>query len=270
MTNEAEIKNWLSNYRRAWASLCQALMWRLCEAFGLVPVDGIGSATDAYNIERRAGRIRTDAPPATGGVFVYFSVPGEPDGHVGYLMNAGRLLMASTTLIQEWVDSDAGYSTIAQYIADHPGAKVLGWSYQNGGNTVSNWTPDTAPTPQTEHRGNTTGQPEYMAGDDWEFWVPGTALAARVQAALSGMGRYNYDDGTARPADGLWGDWTVKGIQQTCAKVGYEGKLDGDAGEGTTHYVQVYAEKWGDYTGGVDDFLGENSWAGFALGLERK
>lgn len=244
MTTEKEIHKWLAGYPRAWANLCQALMWRLCQAFGLVPYDGIDSATDAYNIEKKAGRIRTDAPPATGGVFIYFSVPGVPDGHVGYLMNGGRLLMASTTLIEEWVDSDAGYSTIDKYVKDHK-ATVLGWSYLNAGNSVTGWTPDSAPAPAPE----------------WAFNEPDKATQASIQQGLKDKGRYSG------PVDGDWGVNSIKGIQTTIRNVGYTGPIDGVPGERTCHYVQVYAAKFGGYTGPVDSVLGPNSWAGFNKGV---
>lgn len=243
MTTETEIHKWLAGYPRAWANLCQALMWRLCQAFGLVPYDGIDSATDAYNIEKNAGRIRTDAPPSTGGVFIYFAVPGVPDGHVGYLMNGGRLLMASTTLIEEWVDSDAGYSTIDKYVKDHPGSYVLGWSYKNAGNTVTDWTPDAA------------------APSSWAWNEPGPDRQKSIQQGLKNRGRYSG------PVDGDWGTNSIKGIQQTVKNVGYTGPIDGVPGPNTCHYVQVYAAKWGGYTGPIDSILGPNSWAGFDKGL---
>jgi hypothetical protein len=111
--------------------------------------------------------------------------------------------------------------------------------------------------------GNTTGSPVYRVGADFEFWVPDAALQARIQTALKARGRY---DG---PEDGEWGANSVKGIQTTVANVKYSGPIDGDAGRQTAYFVQVYGQRFGDYSGPLDAFVGPNSWAAFALGLER-
>jgi peptidoglycan hydrolase-like protein with peptidoglycan-binding domain len=71
------------------------------------------------------------------------------------------------------------------------------------------------------------------------------------------------------PLTPAWGVNSIKGIQLTCANVGYTGPIDGVPGANTCHYVQVYAQRFGSYTGPVDSILGPNSWSGFALGLER-
>jgi GH25 family lysozyme M1 (1,4-beta-N-acetylmuramidase) len=86
---------------------------------------------------------------------------------------------------------------------------------------------------------------------------------ARIQRALKARGRY------AGPIDGVWGPNTIKGIQTTIKNVGYTGSVDGIPGPLTCYYVQVYAQKFGGYTGPLDRILGPKSWAGFALGLER-
>lgn len=275
MTNEQQIKSWIAGYPRKWANLCQALMWRLCEALGLVPYDGIDSATDAYNIERNAGRIRTDAPPATGGVFIYFFVPGVPDGHVGYLMNGGRVFMTSNgSLIEEWTNSNAGYSTIAEYIRTHPGAYVRGWSPLNGGNSVSNWTPDDAPAPAPSG-----GFEQAPGGEPNAPYWPVGELMARIQRGLSKRGRYNNADGSPRPDDGIGGHFTAVGIQTTLNVSGRNGGVyvadytmptpeDGKLGRNNAYGVQEYGQ---DFGGGPDIHDGDprtNGWTAFAVGLE--
>lgn len=137
MTTEAEIKEWLSGYPRAWNQLCQALMWQMCNRFGHIETTP-PSAITAYGIEYDAGRISHTSPPD--GVFVYFDIGA--DGHVGFTMNDGRVLMASSHLIEEWVTSDAGYSTLDKYVKD-TGATYLGWSKLNGGNSMS-FTPNSS------------------------------------------------------------------------------------------------------------------------------
>ncbi|MGL5817680.1 MAG: M23 family metallopeptidase [Phycicoccus sp.] len=102
------------------------------------------------------------------------------------------------------------------------------------------------------------------SGEHSCFNRPDTAAQKRIQAALQERDRY---DG---PVDGAWGVNSIKGIQTTIKNVGYEGDVDGEPGPNTCHYVQVYASEHGDYPAHlIDGILGPNSWANFALGLER-
>lgn len=243
MANRGDFKNWLAASPRNWDQDCQALMWRLCEAFGSVPVDGIPSAIAAYNIENNAGRISGGDAPA--GTFVYFAIGTY--GHVGFMLENGEMLSGTKNNFEQW-GINAGINTVDGYVAK-TNARYLGWSPLNGGNPLpfeSSVVPPTPPTPST----------------DWDF-NQAAADQARIQAALAARGRY---DG---PVDGVWGPNTIKGIQTTIKNVGYTGPIDGEPGPNTCYYVQVYAQKFGDYTGPVDKVLGPNSWAGFALGLER-
>lgn len=98
---------------------------------------------------------------------------------------------------------------------------------------------------------------------EWAFNPPSTAEKARIQQGLKNRDRY---DG---PVDGAWGPNSIKGIQITIRNVGYDGPIDGIQGPSTCYYVQVYAQRFGDYKGPIDRVLGPNSWAGLALGLER-
>lgn len=100
-------------------------------------------------------------------------------------------------------------------------------------------------------------------GAEWAFNLPTADVQQRIQAALAARGRYSG------PIDGEWGINSIKGIQTTIANVGYDGAIDGVPGRNTCHYVQVYAQRFGDYAGPVDSILGTNTWNGFALGLER-
>ena len=92
---------------------------------------------------------------------------------------------------------------------------------------------------------------------------PGAADWRRIQAALKKRGRYNG------PVDGVPGVNTYKGVQLTIKNVGYTGPIDGVIEGNGCRLIQEYAKKFGSYTGPVDAKLGVNSWAGFALGLER-
>lgn len=271
MTNEAEIKKWLSGYTRDWDQLCQALMWRLCERFGSVPRDGIGSAYEAYMYELANNRINTGPIPADGGVFVYFDI--GTDDHVGFVMNGGRVLMATKHLAESWVTRDAGWQTVAEYVR-LTGARVYGWSYRNAGNTVP-WTPNITPPPSIPASGFAVAPGGEANAPHW----PVGALMTRLQKALSKRGRYNYDNGSARPADGVGGHYTALGIQKTLNHSGRNGgvlaadftlvsPLDGKLGRNNALGVQEYAM---DFGGGPNIHDGDprtNGWTAFAIGLE--
>jgi hypothetical protein len=98
--------------------------------------------------------------------------------------------------------------------------------------------------------------------DVWEFNRPSKAMQLRIQRALKARGRYNGK------LDGDWGPLSIKGIQETITRVGYRGQLNGVPNSETCYYVQVYAAKFGGYTGPTDRKLGPKSWLGFAEGLE--
>lgn len=96
---------------------------------------------------------------------------------------------------------------------------------------------------------------------DYLFVNPDQATQRDIQNSLKARGRYSG------PADGIFGGESYKGIQRTIVNVGYTGPIDGDIrGEGC-RLIQVYAQKFGGYTGPIDRKLGPNSWAGFARGL---
>lgn len=242
MTTRSEIKAWIAGYQRDFNQLCQALMWQTANRFGSV-VSTQPSAIAAYRAEQAAGRIQPGLGPA--GSFVYWEIGTY--GHVGMMLENGQIFMGSTHLQERW-GINAGIATNDYYVA-RTGARLLGWSPANGGNTV----PYTVEDPQ----------PAPAPSGDWEWWQPDAAMQARIQQALKNRGRYSG------PVDGAWGPNTIKGIQTTIRNVGYTGPIDGVPGRNTCYYVQVYAQRFGSYQGPLDSKLGPNSWAGFALGLER-
>lgn len=102
------------------------------------------------------------------------------------------------------------------------------------------------------------------SGRDWSYWEPTGDLAKRVQRALKKMGRYNG------LIDGKFGDLTRKGVQETLNISGrFVGKVDGLIERGGCYGIQQYAHDFGSYDGPIDGAPREDSWAGFALGLER-
>lgn len=112
---------------------------------------------------------------------------------------------------------------------------------------------------------------EIPQGRGWSYWEPTGELGKRVQRALAARGRYNYSDGVSRPIDGVFGKFTRMGVQKTLnISEMFIGLEDGDIREGGSLGIQKYARAFGDYTGDMDAAPREGSWAGFALGLERK
>lgn len=137
MTTEAEIKAWIGGYVRDFDQQCQALMWQLAARFGKV-VATPPSAIAAWNTEKAAGRTRAGTPPP--GSFVYWDIGAY--GHVGFMLNAGRIFMGTKNVDEQWSNKNTGPQSLDDYGAI-TGAKYLGWSYQNGGNSVP-FTPDSS------------------------------------------------------------------------------------------------------------------------------
>ncbi|BDZ66281.1 M23 family metallopeptidase [Agromyces mangrovi Wang et al. 2018] len=112
--------------------------------------------------------------------------------------------------------------------------------------------------------------------------APRLDVGARVRAGTI-IGQVSDTGSAAHPfhhcttnssnARGVFGELGVEDpwpfIQRTIRGVGYTGPVDGRPGPETCRLVQVYARKFGDYTGAIDRKLGPNGWAGFAKGLER-
>ena len=143
---------------------------------------------------------------------------------------------------------DFGHGLYISKLADYKAGVYLGWSKKNGSNpqiAAAAW------------------KPASGGSADWAWNAPDAAIQKRIQAALTKRGRYSG------PVNGIWGVESIKGIQTTCANVGYVGPINGIPGANTCHYVQVYAQKFGGYTGPVNSVLGPNSWDGFAVGLEK-
>lgn len=133
------------------------------------------------------------------------------------------------------------------------------------GGKSSSTTPAPKPAPKPTPAPSTSGSTvvKNRSGDGWKFIVPSPAVTVRIQRALGRRGRYKG------PANGKFTVDTAKGVQLTIENVGYSGAVDGDIRQQGCHYIQVYAQKYGSYAGPVDEELGQYSWLGFALGLER-
>lgn len=230
-----------NSYHSNWAEWCQAAQYWAERAGGNGGARSYGTARDAYHASTIVSHSMSAAPA---GSFSYYDK--SADGHVvtnignGWCINTSPLTRGASV-------HDFGRGLYICRLSDYYPSTYLGWSHGNGSNPqipVSPWS-------------------HGDSGDSWAFNTPSSSMQERIQKALTARGRYSG------PVDGKWGPATKKGIQTTCANVGYDGPVDGVPGERTCHYVQVYAKKFGDYSGPVDSRLGPNSWAGFALGLER-
>lgn len=208
-----------------------------------------GTATAASNASTMYSTNINDANAAPGDIANWY---WNPEGHVGTVIghDNGRVLVTHTSSKGDTVLSLTNHVKVSH--ADTIGLTFRGYSKTNGANAqrsgLSAW------------NGNGGGG---GGGGSWAFNQPDAAIQARIQQALKNRGRYSG------PVDGVWGPNTIKGIQTTIKNVGYDGPIDGVPGKNTCHFVQVYAQRFGDYAGPIDSILGPNSWAGFALGLER-
>jgi hypothetical protein len=228
-----------------WAENCQAAQFWAERAAGLSDsqIQTYLTARAAYNASSIASKDMASAPA---GSFSYYDASSA--GHV--VTNIGNGYCINTSPQSDGTHYyEFGHGLYISKLANYTGGAYLGWSYKNGSNPripVQAWTP------------NGSG-----GGSTWAWNAPDSATQKRIQQDLANRGRYSG------PIDGVWGVNSIKGIQTTCANVGYTGPIDGEPGPNTCHYVQVYAQKFGSYTGPVDSILGPNSWSGFALGLER-
>ena len=226
-----------------WAEKCQA-----AQSWAETAVGGLQRDYPTANDARAAsGTLNTNPASAPAGSFSWFNASSS--GHV--VTNIGNGYCINTSPQADGTH----YHTFERglyisKVADYKGGPYLGWTTHNGINPqipVQAWSPGGDDTPTST----------------WAWNAPDTATQKRVQVALAKRNRYSGLQ------DGQWGINSIKGIQTTCQNVGYKGPVDGKPGPNTCHYVQLYAQTYGSYKGGVDNVLGPNSWSGFALGLER-
>lgn len=228
----------------SWSGWCASLMYRYNNSDV-----AYGNATAAGN----AVDLNGDVNAAPIGAVHYWNGAGG-DGHVAQDVSGrgGKLFMASRQ-VTESLGNAIGFVSFDEYQAK-TGLPYRGWAMSYGVNPIigadDNGTFNDGPAPTPTPAGA------------WDLNV-GAADWHRIQAALTARGRYNG------PVDGDPGANTFKGVQTTIQNVGYDGPIDGVIEGNGCHFIQVYAQKFGDYAGPIDSILGPNSWAGFALGLER-
>lgn len=111
-----------------------------------------------------------------------------------------------------------------------------------------------------------TSSLRLVQGDGVTYYEPVGSLAQRIGAQLIARHRTPV----ALDNDGDPGSNWRKGVQNTIkVGVGYTGPSDGALGHVSLTDVQAYAKRYGSYTGPLDGDPREQSWSGFALGLER-
>lgn len=227
-----------------WEGWCQAAQYWAEEATGH-SAHGYLTARAALADSHIVSTSMDDAPA---GSFSWYD--RSKDGHVVTNLGNGYCINTSDLISSDAVLYDFGNDLRITTLADYPGP-YIGWSHTNGVDPqipVSPWSPSGG-----------------SGSSSWAFNPPSSAMQKRIQQALHNRTPSRYD-GTI---DGVWGPLSRKGIQTTCANVGYTGPIDGVPGQKTCYYVQVYAARFGGYTGPKDSVLGPNSWEGFAVGLEK-
>lgn len=233
MASEQSVRDWLVNEYgdRDFNQLCQALMWQQCARFGSAPVT-YASAIDAWYASPTDGS--GVGPP---GSFTYYDIGSY--GHVDWVMDSGNADMGTSRVSEDWGWTNRGWKNGWDYSAE-TGATILGWSWVNGANTCP-------------YDGGSGG-----GGNVDYAWGLSTECQAALQNAMAVNGRY---DG---PQDGVFGENSVKGMQQWLKDLGYlsgDYEVDGIPGPAYGTALQELARDGGvpKYTGPIDGEPGENT-----------
>lgn len=152
-------------------------------------------------------------------------------------------------------------------------APFLGFARKVGNNPQALLLPRPKPAlPPVISNGHTTVITHPLAGPNWNFAPPTQDIQKRIQVAMAKRGRYPGKQ------NGIWGNLSVSGIQQTAANVAppawRKQYIPGVPGYYLCCYVQDYAAKFGGFVGlkpgggARRGILGPNAWLGFTRGLE--
>jgi hypothetical protein len=240
----ADIDNFFRAYPRDFHNQCEGTMWQLLDRFGTPEHP---RTFDTALLAAKASAIYTKDPAkASYGDFGFWDQRLTPAGHTAFWTPRGWLMGSNKVTAPIGGKSlNVGYVSFADYTK----LGFLGFAHTSAGRDVAL----VAQTPLTK-----------AAAVDWAYVEPTDyATRLRIQKALKERDRYDGD------LDGVWAELTRKGIQTTIKGVGYTGKIDGLIARDGCYFIQKYAHDFGGYTGQLDRKLGPNSWAGFALGLER-
>lgn len=233
MANETDMHDfWSYEYGdRDMNQLCQALCWQDANRFGTV-VSTPASAIDAYYASNIQG---SGVGPY--GSFTYYDIGSY--GHVDWVMNSGNSNMATSHVAENWGWTNRGWQNAWTY-ASITGASILGWAWDNGGNTI----------PTDGSSGGTT---------DYGYGLT-TECQAALQSAMQSQVPSRYDG----PVDGVFGEASVSGMQQWLKDLGYlpaDYVVDGIPGPTYGQALQELARDRGvpPYTGPIDGAPGENT-----------
>lgn len=188
---EAAARDWVahgSQQGRGWLNMCQALVWRLCEAFGEVRQD-YDPALAAYAASEI---VSMDPAAAPIGAIHYWLQPTDY-GHVAVSLGGGRCIMASAD-VDELLGDHVGIVGVDGYTA-RKRVTYLGWSRTNGLNSIRTTlskAPATTPLEDEMHiiRLLDNGQ-HYLISSDGH-----AVLSDEEAAALMTI--------TGRPATPMW------------------------------------------------------------------
>lgn len=122
-----------------------------------------------------------------------------------------------------------------------------------------------APAEGTAATPNDAPTAPVVAEGHWSYSEPSQALRVRIQRAL---GRNKFYRG---PANGTFDEKTRKAIQVSVEETGYSGSDDGDIiREPVIKAIELFAHRFGDYAGTLNQQIDEAVWAAYAVGLEKR
>lgn len=258
---------------------CQWFVWYMVWTFTglaehLVRAYPTALIAGANGTLHRGGSINS----APVGSLVYWTIAGEPAGHVGLIIGTdranGRKLVVYSTQRGDTVRSLSNGVKVS-HADSYPGGYV-GWSPTDGSNprlTITSWDINVP-----------SKKPPLVPGQvtDWVRassipgapWVPVGPLMARIQRGLKITAGRSRAPRYRGPDDGRAGKNTFKGIQITLnvarlnGKTGYTPTVeDGLLGPFNAAGIQRYGEKYGGYRGPIDGDPQYYSWLAFAKGI---
>lgn len=278
------VDRWRSNRgNQTLLGACQWFVWYMVWTFTGLSEGRVAQYATALLAGAANKLTRGSINDAPVGSLVYWTLAGEPAGHVGLIIGTdranGRKLVVYSTQRGDTVKSLSNGVKVS-HADTYPGG-YIGWSPRDGANpalTITPWDVNIPATPPQAQPSSVSKKPALVKGQvtGWSRasgikgapWWPTGPLMKRVQQGLRNRGRY------AGKIDGIPGPLTAKGIQLSLNNARLNGKrphvptnVDGILGPNNAHGVQNYARKWGGYKGPLDGDPHYQSWLGFAKGI---
>ena len=274
----------------SWDQDCGRVLSRFCKMFGKEPT---GDVHSAYYVYTRSKIESTDYTKAPAGAVHFWDIAGPANGHVGLdILGRGTKVFMGNKSVQDISGAtDLGYNSVPGYKAWRPKAIYLGWSYNYANGTIGKFDLPAGVRPIAVHplavlpavtkpatasankpavkipakpAVNLTVGPVIRSGSDWAYRRPSGELAKLVVKELKLKKRLpaTYKN------DGKPGAVFDAAVQETLnfSKI-FIGKEDGKIERGGSYGIQIYAKKFGKYTGKQDGRPAVFSWSAFAKGL---